>query len=58
LNPLYDELKNVFKTISGMGGRGMKENGVRGEFKIHFKNFYKCHNVPPPTTTIKKNKMS
>jgi sulfur relay (sulfurtransferase) DsrC/TusE family protein len=21
---------------------------------IYFKNFYKCHNVPPPSTTIKK----
>jgi hypothetical protein len=20
---------------------------------IHYKNFYKCHNVPPPSTTIK-----
>jgi hypothetical protein len=24
---------------------------------IYCKNFYKCHNVPLPTTTIKKNSM-
>jgi hypothetical protein len=23
-------------------------------YLIHYKNFCKCHNVPPPSTTIKK----
>jgi hypothetical protein len=44
-----------------MEGGGMNKNGGGGEFKyiylIYCKNFYKCHNVPLPTTTIKKNSM-
>jgi hypothetical protein len=49
--------KNV-ETIPGIG-RGMKGNG--GEvnssmiYLIYCKNFCKCHNVPPPSTTMKKN---
>jgi hypothetical protein len=37
---------------------GIKENGGEGEFKydIFDKNLCKCHNVPPPSTTIKINK--
>jgi hypothetical protein len=39
------------------GWRGMKENAGGGEFSMIYlicKNFCKCHNVPPPRTTIKK----
>jgi hypothetical protein len=25
-------------------------------YLVHCKNFYKCHNVPPPSTRINKNK--
>jgi hypothetical protein len=39
------------ETILGIGGRGIKENNVGGEFNmvclIYFKNFCKCCNVPP-----------
>jgi hypothetical protein len=47
------------ETIPGMGGGEIKGNGggVNSAmiYLIHCKNFYKCHNVPPPSTTIKKN---
>jgi hypothetical protein len=34
----------------------MNENS-RGHIQVRYrKNFYKCHNVFPPTTTIKKGK--
>jgi hypothetical protein len=37
----------------------IKENDGGGEFKYDtvdiFKNFCKCHNVPLPSTTIKKD---
>jgi hypothetical protein len=40
-------------------GRGMKENkegaNSRMTYLIYFKNVYKCHNVLPFSTTIKKN---
>jgi hypothetical protein len=29
------------------GGRGIKENDGGDEFKIYYKYFCKCHNVPP-----------
>jgi hypothetical protein len=36
----------------GVGGRGIKENGGRGNsnmiYLIYCKNFCKCHNVPCP----------
>jgi hypothetical protein len=36
------------------------ENGGGGKFKyeifIYCKNFYTCHNVSPPSTTVKKKK--
>jgi hypothetical protein len=40
------------------GGREMKENSGGDAFKnyIFDKNFCKCHNVPIPSTTIKKLK--
>jgi hypothetical protein len=47
-------------TIPGMGGEEwIKENDGGGEFKyeifdIYDKNFCKCHNVPPFSTTMKK----
>jgi hypothetical protein len=36
------------ETLPGMGGGGIKENdgGVHSTM-IYFKNFCKCHNVPP-----------
>jgi hypothetical protein len=38
----------------------IEENGWGGNSKmiylIHCKNFCKCHNVPPPRTTIKEKK--
>jgi hypothetical protein len=42
-------------TIPGMGGGGMKENGGGGRFKylMYCKNFHKCYNVSPPSTTVK-----
>jgi hypothetical protein len=47
------------ETIPGMGEK-MEENGGGGEFNIIYliycKNFCKCHNVPPPSTIIKKFK--
>jgi hypothetical protein len=46
------------KTVAGMWGRGMEENGGGGnssmKYLIYGKNFWKCHNVLPPSTTIKK----
>jgi hypothetical protein len=34
----------------------MMEGNSRMIYLIHCKNFCKCHNVPPPSTTIKKKK--
>jgi hypothetical protein len=38
----------------------IEENGSGGNSKMihlmHCKNFCKCHNVPPPSTTIKRKK--
>jgi hypothetical protein len=46
------------ETVPGMGGQGIKENdgGVNSStiYLIYCKNFYKCHNVPLSSTTIKK----
>jgi hypothetical protein len=40
----------------GMGGKEIKQNDGRGNsrmiYLMYFKNFCKCHNVPPPSTTI------
>jgi hypothetical protein len=49
------------ETLPGIGGgEGIKESNGRTEFSmiylIHYKNFCKCHNVPPPSTTIKEKK--
>jgi hypothetical protein len=39
----------LFKiTDNGRGG-----GGVNSVYLIYFKNFCKCHSVPPPSTTIK-----
>jgi hypothetical protein len=42
-----------------MEGVVVKKNGGGGEFKYNifdtFKNFSKCHNISPLTTTIKKS---
>jgi hypothetical protein len=49
------------EAILRIGRAKIKENNGGGEFKYEtfdtYKNFYKCHNVPPPSTTI-KNKIS
>jgi hypothetical protein len=46
------------ETTPGMGG-GMIRRAVEGVnssmiYLIYCKNFYKCHDVPPPNATIKK----
>jgi hypothetical protein len=45
------------ETIPEKGDRGLKEiiEGVNSSkmYFIHCKNFCKCHNAPPPSTTIK-----
>jgi translation initiation factor 2 beta subunit (eIF-2beta)/eIF-5 len=49
------------ETIPAMEGEGrIKENGGMVErvnssmiYLIYIKNFCKCHNIPPPNTTIK-----
>jgi hypothetical protein len=47
------------KLFQEWGERKIKENDGGGEFKysilIYCKNICKCHNVPPPSTTIKKD---
>jgi hypothetical protein len=45
------------ETIPGMQGKKIKENSERVQqssmiYLIHCKNFCKCNNVPPPSTTI------
>jgi hypothetical protein len=47
------------ETIPGMGcgkRRMMEEVNSSMIYLIHCKNFCKCHNVPPPGTTIKIKK--
>jgi hypothetical protein len=49
------------ETVPGIkGGGGRREvEGMNSSmmYLIHFKNLYKCYNVPTPSTTIKKKKM-
>jgi hypothetical protein len=51
----------VEETTPGMG-REIRSSveGVNSSmlYLIHCKNFYKCHNVPPPSTKIKERKKS
>jgi hypothetical protein len=46
------------KLFQEWGERGMKESGgglnSSMMYLIHSKNFYKCHSVPPPSTTKKR----
>jgi hypothetical protein len=46
------------ETIPGMGRERIKENGggVNSSmmYLTYCKNFCKCHNIPPPSTIIKK----
>jgi hypothetical protein len=48
------------ETVPGIWGGEMKESseGVNSNmlYLIHCKNLCKCHNVPPPSTTIKGKK--
>jgi hypothetical protein len=50
------------ETTPGIMGEGeMKENGRGGIcmiYLIHCKQLCKCHNVPPPITTIKRNEVT
>jgi hypothetical protein len=50
------------ETVPEVGGGRMKENDGGNEFNydvlIYFKNFCKCINVSPPSTTVKKAKIS
>jgi hypothetical protein len=48
------------ETVPGRGKRG--RGTIEGDssiliYLIHCKNFCKCHNIPPPSTTIKKLKI-
>jgi hypothetical protein len=49
------------ETVPGMVGGGIKENGEGMNssmmYLIYFKNICRCHNVPQPSTTIKKKKV-
>jgi hypothetical protein len=48
------------ETVPGIREGGIIESDGGGEFSMihlmHCKNFSKCHNVPSPSTTIKKKK--
>jgi hypothetical protein len=51
------------KLFQDWGKREIEGSGRGAEFKydtfdIYFKNSYKCHNVPPPSTTTNKIKSS
>jgi hypothetical protein len=41
------------ESVPGMGERRIKKNVDRMIYLIYSKNFCKCHNVPPLSTTIK-----
>jgi hypothetical protein len=46
--------------IVGEGNKGEWWGGLLNSsmlYLIHCKNFCKCHNAPPPSTTIKKEKL-
>jgi hypothetical protein len=50
--------KNLLNLFQEWGEGRMKENGIYVEgciqvYLIYCKNFCKCHNVAPPSTTIK-----
>jgi hypothetical protein len=44
------------ETVPGVRGGGNKREQWKGEFKCYIFDICKCHNVPPPSTTIKINK--
>jgi hypothetical protein len=54
-----NEKMRPVETVPGMEGGEIKDNGggVNSSiiYLIYCKNFCKCHNVPPPSTTIKIN---
>jgi hypothetical protein len=52
---MYENQKMIsVEIIPGMGESGMKRSGGVNSSMIYCKNFCKCHNVPPPSTTINK----
>jgi hypothetical protein len=55
---MYVNVKMIHvENIPGMQGGGIKESSEFSMiYLIYCKNFCKCHNVPPPSTTIKKGK--
>jgi hypothetical protein len=46
------------EAVPGIGGGGIQESSEQGELRItyliYYKNLCKCHNVPPPSMTIKE----
>jgi hypothetical protein len=60
---MYVNVKMIpVETIPGMEGVGRKKEnsgGVKSTmiYFIHYKNFCKSHNVPQPSTTIKKKRV-
>jgi hypothetical protein len=58
---VYNFKMILLKLFQEQGKDGIKENG--GEvnssmtYLIYFKDFCKCHNVPPPSTIIKNSEM-
>jgi hypothetical protein len=58
---MYVKAKMIpVETVPGTRGERIKERvrGVKSSmiYLIHHKNICECHNVPPPSTAIKKKK--
>jgi hypothetical protein len=47
---------NAYMHLGRRGQRRAVEVNSNMIYLIHCKNFYKCHNVSPPSTTIKGKK--
>jgi hypothetical protein len=55
------DTKSSFSKVSERGGeKKEKVEGVNSSmiYLIHYKNFCKCHDVPPPSTTILKKQQN
>jgi hypothetical protein len=56
---MYANAKMILvETVSGIRGEGKEVKGGNSSviYLIHFTNRCKCHNAPPPSTTIKIKK--
>jgi hypothetical protein len=57
---MYVNAKRIpVETVPGIGEEGMEGSGEVNSsmiYLIHYKNLYKCYNVPPPSTIKKKTK--